>query len=466
VEERTGGAVRAADLRREGRLQKWLRPRSVVLPDLERETVQRRLQDGKPLDPLAREVLEARLAVNRVSTSKLEAALRTQCPDGRLRGTLVYHQAATGRWAGKGMQPHNLPRPHPLLKDLTALLGAVGDPQRFQAALPPTVTVADGISALVRPTLRAAPGKLLCVADFASVEARGVAWCAGEEALLARFAAGQDVYLDLAQRIFGRPLSRQDGRERQIGKQAVLGCGYGMGARTFGKRCLARGVDLLAAHTSAEAVVEGYRAACPQVAGTRVSENGHTWRRGGLWNEVEAAARECVLTGVPQSAGRCTFSREGTTLLVGLPGGRRLHYRNARVESVAPACCREKGLAARPRPVVLFDRPRRRGMQAYGGLLTENLVQAICRDLLAGALLECERLGLPVVLHVHDEVVVEVPEATAEEASRKLALVMSTPPAWATGFPIEVEGFVAERYAKDPPKGAPAVKARNGAIVD
>jgi DNA polymerase len=294
---------------------------------------------------------------------------------------------------------------------------------------------------------------------------RGVAWCAGEQALLARFAAGEDTYLALAECVFGRPLTRQDGRERQIGKQAVLGCGYGMGARTFGERCLALGIDLAAAHTSAEAVVEGYRDAYPKVAGTRVRENGHTRRRGGLWKEVEAAARACVLTGVPQSAGRCTFSREGTTLLVGLPGGRRLHYRNARVESVVPAYCGEKGLAAKPRPAVLFDHPRRRGVQAYGGLLTENLVQAITRDLLAAALLECERLGLPVVLHVHDEIVIEVPEATAEEALRRLAQVMSTPPGWAAGFPIEVKGFVAERYAKDPPPGAHVVKARNGAIV-
>ena len=236
-------------------------------------------------------------------------------------------------------------------------------------------------------------------------------------------------------------------------------------ARTFGERCLGLRIDQAAANTSAEAVVEGYRDACPKVAGTRVSENGHTRRRGGLWKEVEAAARKCVLIGVPQSAGRCTFSREGTTLLVELPGGRRLHYRNARVESAAPAYGGEKGLAARPRPSVHFDHPRRRGVQAYYGLLTENLVQAICRDLLAAALLECERLGLPVVLHVHDEIVVEADEATAEEALHRLALVMSTPPAWATGFPVEVEGFVAQRYAKDPPPGAPVVKARNGAIV-
>jgi DNA polymerase len=464
IEERTGGAVRAADLRREGRLQKWLRPRGVALPDLKRETVQRRLQGSSPLDPLAREVLQARLAVNRVSTSKLEAALRAQCPDGRLRDLLTYHEAATGRWAGKGMQPHNLPRPHPDLEDLTALLGAVGDPQRFRAALPPTVTAADGIAALIRPTLRAGSGKRLCIADFGSIEARGVAWCAGEQALLARFAAGDDVYVRLAEGIFGRALTPQDGRERQIGKQATLACGYSMGARTFGQRCVALGIDLAAANTSAEAVVEGYRDAYPKIAGTKVSENGRSWRRGGLWKDVEAAARKCVLTGVRQSAGRCTFSREGTTLLVGLPGG-RLHYRNARVESVAPACCREKGLAARPRPAVLFDRPRRRGVQAYGGLLVENIVQAITRDLLAAALVECERLGLPVVLHVHDEIVIEADEATAEEALRRLALVMSTPPAWAVGFPIEVKGFVAERYAKDPPPGAPAVKARNGEIV-
>jgi DNA polymerase len=168
---------------------------------------------------------------------------------------------------------------------------------------------------------------------------------------------------------------------------------------------------------------------------------------------------------VPQDAGRCVFLYEGATLVIRLPSSRRLSYRNALVESRVPAYCRKLGLPETPKPTILFDRPRECAVTAYGGLLVENIVQAVCRDLLVAAMLESERQGLPVVLHVHDEVVIEAPAAEAEAALRRLAVLMSTPPAWAAGFPIEVEGFAAERYLKSAPKGVPLAKARDGEIL-
>jgi DNA polymerase len=465
AEEATGGVIKATDLRRRKLLRDWLGAQGVLLPDLKQETIQRRLAGELPLDPAARLVLEARLAVNRISTGKLEAALAAQDQDGRLRGMLVYHKATTGRWAARGMQPHNLPRPHRDLKDMPALVGAAADPDRFRALLPATVDVADAISGLIRPTLRAATGKVLAMGDFSSVEARGVAWCAAEEGLLARFSGGEDVYLALAQHIFGRSLTRKDDQERQIGKQAILGCGYGMGAPTFAKRCAGLGIDLAAAGTSAEAVVEGYRDAYPKIAGVKTTLGDREMRTGGLWKDVEAAARQAILTGTPHEAGRCTFLREGTALLIRLPSGRRLTYRNARIEQAVPAYCHSLGLPERPKPTIVFDNPKKLGSHAYGGLLVENMVQAICRDLLVAAILECERRGLPVVLHVHDEIVVEVPAAEAEASLRQLALIMSRPPGWATGFPVEVEAYAAERYFKGAPNGAPVAKARDGQIL-
>jgi DNA polymerase len=113
---------------------------------------------------------------------------------------------------------------------------------------------------------------------------------------------------------------------------------------------------------------------------------------------------------------------------------------------------------------VIYDDPKRPDCETYGGKLTENIVQAICRDLLARSLIECERRGLCVVLHVHDEIVVEIPAGYAKTALRELAIVMSTPPDWAEGFPIEVEGYVAERYVKSRAPGTLTVKASNGGI--
>jgi DNA polymerase len=464
VERLTAGVLRGDHLRSPAALLRWLRSQGADLPNLQQDTILRFLAGTPPPDSVVAQVLQARLVVSRITTAKLQRALEVMWPDGRLRDLLVYHKAHTGRWAARVVQPHNLPRPHPHLKDLQPLLEAAHDPARFTALLPPSVSLADALSALVRPCLRAGPGQRLLIADYASIEARGAAWCASEEHLLNRFRQGDDVYCDLASRLFGRRINPTDGLERGVGKQAILGCGYGMGADTFGRRCAEQGIDLAAAGTSAEEVVEGYRDAYPAIAGVRVADGGHSWRSGGLWKDVEAAAREAIQTGGPRLAGRCCFERDGATLVILLPSGRRLSYRNARIEEHVPAYCDSLGLAPFARPTIVYDDPRR-CEHTYGGKLVENIVQAICRDLLAASLLECERQGLPVVLHVHDEIVVEVPAQEAEGTLRRFAVIMSTPPTWAVGFPVEVTAFAAERYLKSAPRGAPIIKARGGYVV-
>lgn len=464
VERLTGGAVQGKDLRRNKFLLKWLEKQGVTLPNLQQTTVQRYLAENQDASDAVRCVLNARVASNRITTGKLESALVSCDDDGRLRHMLTYHKAQTGRWAGRKVQPHNLPRPHKNIKDVAPLIAAAHDLAQFRSVLPDKVSVADGISALVRPTLRAGPGKVLCASDFASIEARGLAWIADQKDLLERFSRGDDVYLELASRIFGKPLTSADKMERNVGKQGILGCGYSMGAPKFAKTCATQGIDLAAAGTTAEAVVENYRDAYPAIAG--IKPEGKTWREGGLWRDLEAAAKTAILTGIPQVAGRCRLSFDGATLAIQLPSGRRLLYRNARIENQVPAYCAKLGLEPRPKPTILYDHPKLGTQSTYGGKLTENIVQAISRDLLVEALRECERQGLPVVLHVHDEIVIEVPEAEAEPALEKLAVIMSTPPAWASGFPIEVEGFAAERYLKSAPKGARVVKARAGRILE
>src|SRR5262249_22984926 len=140
------------------------------------------------LSPPARAVLAARQAHARVTTDKLKAALAACWPDGRLRDLLVYHAAHTGRWAGRGAQPQNLPRAHPGVKDAEGLIAAAGGGlSAFRKALPEGVGLADGLAACCRPCFRAAPGKALLVADYASVEARGLAWLAGQGDQLEKF---------------------------------------------------------------------------------------------------------------------------------------------------------------------------------------------------------------------------------------------------------------------------------------
>src|SRR5262249_53027034 len=161
-------------------------------PDLRGATLEACLAARPDLDPAAAQVLRARLAASRIAAAKLGRGLAARDDDGRLRDLLVYHKAHTGRWAGRLVQPHNLPQPHEDLGELRPLLGAAAGPAAFRALLPPGVGVADGVAALVRPCFRAAAGKVLLVLDFAGVEARGVAWCAGEAGLLGQFAAGGD----------------------------------------------------------------------------------------------------------------------------------------------------------------------------------------------------------------------------------------------------------------------------------
>jgi DNA polymerase len=462
MERATDGEVKASDLNRRDYLVNRLQGRGVELKG-RTDKGKVRLAKSDADDLLAdetlpddvRAVLVARRAVARTTVVKLKSALGDVGADGRLRDQFVFHVAHTGRWSGRGVQLQNLPKSR-AGADVAALLNATGDAEQFRAALG-GISFADGLSALIRPCFCASPGHLLLIADFGSIEARGVAWCAGERNFLDLIEAGQDVYLAMASKIFGRPVTSK-GPERDLGKQAVLGCGYGLGVEGFAANCERNSVDLAAAGVTAEQVVEAYRGAYPRIPR--------------LWKEVEAAAKTVVKSGQSQQAGLCMFSRDGETLVVSLPSGRRLHYRQARLEPRMTAWGKQQLSIVYDSPEVSQLR-RKKGRDShghtestYGGKLVENLVQATCRDLLAEAMVKCERAGLSVVLHAHDEIVAEVPIEQAEQGLRQLLTIMSTPPGWAQGFPIAVEGYASLRYAKTPLPSSEIIKARNGEIAD
>ncbi len=245
MEQTTGGALKGSDLQRGKFLLQWLRDRGLNLPSLEKETLEGQLV-RKDISPEIRAVLQAQVAAMRKSTIKLETGLLHVEDDGRLRHMLVYHQARTGRWAGRGIQPQNLPRPHKKLGDVTELIPAVASLETMKNLLPVGVTIDNVIAALVRPCFRAPDGKMLVMVDFSAVEARGVAWCAGDGNLVAPFGRGDDVYSQFASGLFGRLVTKRDERERAIGKVAVLACGYSMGADRFAEKCRKDKVDLAA----------------------------------------------------------------------------------------------------------------------------------------------------------------------------------------------------------------------------
>jgi DNA polymerase len=462
------------------RVRAWLASRGVKLPSLARKVVEQFLADpeadlegvevlleGDLPRPVV-QVLQARLLTSRIAGPKLARAVRCVGPDRRLRDLLTYHQAGTGRWAGRGFQVHNLPRPRVKKFPTEELFALYRDGQLVPAAIKGLgLSVADAIGGLTRGCLLPAAGHAFLVADYAAVEARGVAWLADESRLLDQFNADADVYLDLASTLFGRPCTKADDRERGVGKIGILGCGYGMSAARMALNCALDGIDLEAAGTTAEAVVEAYRTTYPAIAGYPagvIADTGQVVRRGGLWQRLSEAGMSAVQTGRVEVAGRCVLRMRGADLVVELPSGREVVYRTARVEDRVPGYCALLGLPARPKATLVYTSTRG-DTTMYGGKWAENLTQAVCRDLLATTVLLAEEAGLNPVLHVHDEIVCETPTATAEDDLRRLVALMSRPPPWADGFPVKVDGFTTPRYGKAPWKGALVVEAVNGRIV-
>jgi DNA polymerase len=474
----TNGALHAGNLRSVPQVQAWLKTQGVMLPDLRQDTIDRFLEqpddfgadvEGVPVpsvSPVVFPVLRLRQAALRITGAKLERALSIVDADGRIRGLLSYHNAHTGRFSSSKMQIHNLPRGLSGL-DVEALASLHDQGQLTyeaveQAVAPiPNATVDDALSSLVRLTLVPALGKVFLIADFNAIELRGTAWVAGERNLLDQFAAGQDVYCHMASRIFGRPVVKGDKTERNVGKVTCLGAGYGMSSHKFALYCAAQRIDLAAAGTTADACIESFRAAYPAVAGQPAGVlNGRIVRKGGIWNQYNSAALRAVLERATVRAGRCTFTRNGADLVIALPSGRDLIYRHCRVEDRIPGYVYLLGLPEKLKPTLVYDGPR--GEAAlFGGKITENLVQAICRDLLCWAMLRCEQAGLPVTAHVHDELICEVPTVAAEAGLRQMVALMSAPPPWAADFPIVVEGFASPRYTKAAFKGWVKNEAKN-----
>jgi DNA polymerase len=435
LSELTGGTVSAAT--QIARLIAWLKKQGVELSgqeeELGKEEVER-LLGRDDLLPVCRQALEIRREAAKTSTSKLDAYIARTSPDGRLRESLLYLGAArTGRWAGRGAQLQNLPSRFIINKDqVEAALEMIKAGWTGEEMRPWIGTPLETVSACLRPMLMAVSGCELIGADYNAIEARGTAWLAGAERVLGVFQRGEDPYRDMAAQIYGRPAESfsKTSRERQLGKIAVLGLGYQMGADRFKRSCEKEGVAI--SSDEAEKIKSIYRHTNPEIVQ--------------LWRALETAAIQAVQDPerwVDVANGRIGFLKEHDRLYLRLPSGRFLIYANPRYE--------QADTAFGPRWGLTFDgvsstTHRWERQHLYGGKLTENAVQAICRDLLAAALLRLDAAGYPIVLHVHDEIVAEVPEGTCDlgEFERLMAEV----PEWADGFPVKAEGWRAKRFGK------------------
>ncbi|MBM7795632.1 DNA polymerase [Pseudoglutamicibacter cumminsii] len=402
-------------------LKQWLATRGCELESLAKAEVDAALDTATGA---VKEVLELRGDLAKSSVKKYQAMQNVAGSDGRARGLIQFYGAGrTGRFAGRLVQVQNLPRNYLPDLDQARTLVRTGNLDALELLYE---SVPDTLSQLIRTAFIPSTGHRFIVADFSAIEARVIAWLAGETSTLEAFREGKDLYCETASRMFGVPVEKHgvNGELRQKGKIAVLACGYGgsvgalkaMGALNMG----------LAEH-ELKPIVDAWRQANPHIVG--------------LWADVEEAAIAAISSRQPIRLRNLRFSVESGIFFIELPSGRRLAYVQPRLG--------ENRWGGTSVTYTGTTTARRWGqLETYGGKLVENIVQAIARDLLVTGMHAVAKAGHQIVMHVHDEIVIDEPENSGFTVTDACAL-MSTLPAWAEGLPLDADGYECAYYRKD-----------------
>ena len=430
--ELTEGEVSSAT-KRDALLRHILEQYGVDLPDLKRDTLERRLADEDLPWPV-RELIGIRLQAATASTAKYKAALKAVNSDGRMRGTLQFSGAQrTGRWGGRTFQPQNLPRPDMKQHQIDAAIEA------FKLGCEELVLddiMKAGANA-VRGLLVAGRDKKLVVSDLSNIEGRMLAWLAGEEWKLQAFrdydaGHGHDLYVLAYARSFSvdpqvviDDKKRGNGTMRQIGKVQELALGYQGAVGAFASMAAIYGVDLPEGRI--REIVRAWRMANPNIVS--------------LWTELENAVRIAInAPGREVICRKLKVRRDGAWLRIILPSGRSLCYPSPRIEG-------DKVTYMGMNP---YTKKWSR-IKTYGGKLVENVTQACAAEVLKANAPEVEARGYAIVLSVHDELLTETPDVGGDNgySAKELSAIMATVPAWAAGLPLAAGGFEATRYRKD-----------------
>ena len=415
-------------------LHRWLRERGVQLSTLLKKEVQRKLaemdEDAQPdaqADEAAREMLRLRLEMSRSSIKKYEAMARCVCKDGRIHGMFRFYGASrTGRFASQIVNLQNLRRND--MEDL-ALARSLLREGRAEELSMLYASAADVLSELVRTALIARKGCRFIVADFSAIEARVLAWLAGEEWRLKVFEEGGDIYCASASQMFHVPVEKHgvNGHLRQKGKISELALGYGgsIGAlQAMGSR------EMNIPDEELKPLVDGWRKANPRIVQ--------------FWRSVGDAAMKAVREQTTVRAGKVTFCCKDGVLFANLPSGRTLAYLAPRLETgrfgstVITYQSYDKTEKAADEEEEAPVTRRWQREETYGPKIVENLTQAIARDLLCAAMMNLEAAGYRICMHIHDEAVIEMPigQGSLEEACRLMAIA----PDWAEGLPLRADG--------------------------
>lgn len=439
-------------------------------------------------------VLELRKKAGLTSVSKLTAMRKRASRDSRARCCSVYYGAqATGRFAGRAIQPQNFPRGSMTVEEIAEFRNRLDTTSTLELSreMGPDAMVA--LSSSLRSFIESSEGSLL-VSDYSAIEVRVLAWLAGEDTVLEALTAGRDLYKIMASKIYGVTYDDVTKSQRQVGKMAVLGCGYGMSDMPFTEQCSNMGIEI--SIREARKVVRAYRQSHPAIRE--------------MWSECNKCSVQVVETGEPVNVGMVSFSYEDTYLpafRITLPSGRSLRYLYPEVvEQTAPWTVGYQGtiefdgedatldklahlgvkfdepdgrylhkVFVPPKSMKRLDslvvktqlelmepqkvttlqfkglvgnNPQLQSKRLYGPLITQNITQAVARDLLCHSMMNLDEYGFQLIGHVHDEIIAERSEGDWLHDLPAFERVMKQTPKWAEGCPIEVEGFEAVRYAK------------------
>ena len=399
-------------------LKEWLNKKGLEIDSLAKKDVESALKNA---EGDIKEVLELRQELSKSSVRKYDAMKNVKGKDSRARGLIQFYGAnRTGRYSGRLIQVQNLRRNN--LKDLEFARSLVKN-EDYETLEILYESPSDILSQLIRTAFIPKEGSRFIISDFSAIEARVLAWLAGEQWVLAAFENGEDIYCRIASRMFGVPVEKHgiNGHLRQKGKIATLACGY-QGA--LGALKAMGGIEMGLSEDELQSIVDSWREANPNIVS--------------LWWDIDSVVKRVVKTRSKERYKNLIISYDKGILFIELPSKRRLAYPKAKI-----GMNRFGGESIVYEGIIVGNKWDK--IESYGGKFVENIVQAIARDILAEAMTRLEKKGFNIVMHIHDEVVIESDSSSIEEINQIMSLV----PSWAPGLILDADGFESEFYKKD-----------------
>lgn len=400
-------------------LKGWLNEKGIEVDSLAKAAVEELVENTQ--GDVA-EMMKLRLAMSKTSVKKYEAMERSVCPDGRVHGLLQFYGAnRTGRWAGRLVQIHNLPQNH--MEDLELARSLVKE-GRYDLVELLYDSTPDVLSELIRTAFVARPGCRFIVSDFSAIEARVMGYLAGEGWVMEEFRGAGKIYEQTASKMFHIPIEEitKGSQYRARGKVASLACQYGGAEGAL----ISMGALNFVEEEELKGLVQSWRTANPHIVN--------------YWYEIDGAVKAAVKERKMTKVGMVTVYYQSGMLKIALPSGRVLSYVRPRmtVNRFGSESVSYEGIGT--------NRKWTR-IESYGAKFCENIVQATARDVLAEAMLRLEKKEFDIVCHIHDEVVLEVPEGSfsVEEVNE----IMAVCPDWCEGLPLKAAGFESPFYKKD-----------------